>query len=132
MTGSCSTHPRWKTGAAAEDQPLAQLIVDEPERIRRLVDRMEAFSDDAVPTPTAVNIHEVLDRVRALVANGVADGLTIKEKLPESVRLEFYGITGKVYTLESTLDMKTWTRVPLPGLDSMRRAPPCSSAKRRR
>ena len=38
--------------------------------------------------------------------------LTIKEKLPQSVRFEFYGITGKVYTLESTLDMKTWTRVP--------------------
>jgi hypothetical protein len=38
--------------------------------------------------------------------------LAIKEKLPESVRLEFYGITGKVYTIESTLDMKTWTRVP--------------------
>jgi len=39
-------------------------------------------------------------------------GLTIKEKLPESVRFEFYGIAGKVYTIESTLDMKTWTRVP--------------------
>jgi hypothetical protein len=39
-------------------------------------------------------------------------GLTIKEKLPESVRFEFYGITGKVYTIESTLDLKTWTRVP--------------------
>jgi len=39
-------------------------------------------------------------------------GLTIKEKLPDSVRFEFYGITGKVYTIESTLDMKTWTRVP--------------------
>ena len=39
-------------------------------------------------------------------------GLTIKEKLPESVRFEFYGIIGKVYTIESTLDMKTWTRVP--------------------
>jgi hypothetical protein len=39
-------------------------------------------------------------------------GLTIKEKLPESVRFEFYGITGKVYTIESTLDMQTWTRVP--------------------
>ena len=38
--------------------------------------------------------------------------LTIKEKLPQSVRFEFYGITGKVYTIESTLDMKTWTRVP--------------------
>ena len=39
-------------------------------------------------------------------------GLTIKAKLPESVRFEFYGITGKVYTMESSLDMKTWTRVP--------------------
>ena len=38
--------------------------------------------------------------------------LTIKEKLPTSVRFEFYAITGKVYTIESTLDMKTWTRVP--------------------
>jgi hypothetical protein len=39
-------------------------------------------------------------------------GLTIKEKLPESVRFEFYGITGKIYTIESTVDMKSWTRVP--------------------
>lgn len=39
-------------------------------------------------------------------------GLTIKEKLPESVRFEFYGITGKVYAIESSPDMNTWTRVP--------------------
>jgi hypothetical protein len=39
-------------------------------------------------------------------------GLTIKEKLAQHVRFEFYGITGKVYTIESTLDLKTWTRVP--------------------
>ena len=39
-------------------------------------------------------------------------GLTIKEKLAQSVRFEFYAITGKVYTIESTLDLKTWTRVP--------------------
>ncbi len=39
--------------------------------------------------------------------------LSLKEKLPESVRFEFYAITGKVYTIESTLDMKNWTRVPL-------------------
>ncbi len=37
--------------------------------------------------------------------------LALKEKLPESVRFEFYAITGKVYTIESTLDMRTWTRV---------------------
>jgi hypothetical protein len=39
-------------------------------------------------------------------------GLTIKEKLAQHVRFEFYAITGKVYTIESTLDLKTWTRVP--------------------
>lgn len=74
-----------KAGAAAEDAPLAQLIVDETERIRRLVDRMEAFSDEALPQRTAVNIHEVLDRVRALAANGVADGLTLKENYDPSL-----------------------------------------------
>ena len=37
--------------------------------------------------------------------------LTLKEKLPDSVRFEFYAITGKVYTIESTLDMQTWSRV---------------------
>ncbi len=74
-----------KTGAAAEDQPLAQLIVDETERIRRLVDRMEAFSDDAPPEREAVNIHSVLDRVRALVANGVAEDLALKERYDPSL-----------------------------------------------
>ena len=37
--------------------------------------------------------------------------LSIKEKNAESVRLEFYATTGKTYTIESTLDMKTWTRI---------------------
>ena len=68
-----------KSGAKAEDAPLAQLIVDETDRVRRLVDRMEAFSDDALPSLTPMNIHQVLDRVRALAANGVADGLVLKE-----------------------------------------------------
>lgn len=74
-----------KTGAAAEDAPLAQLIVDETERIRRLVDRMEAFSDDATPQRAPVNIHRVLDRVRALAANGVADGLLLRERYDPSL-----------------------------------------------
>ena len=74
-----------KTGASAADQPLAQLIVDETDRIRRLVDRMEAFSDE-VPSPReAVNIHQVLDRVRALVVNGVADGLALQEHYDPSL-----------------------------------------------
>ncbi|MDP3174597.1 nitrogen regulation protein NR(II) [Phenylobacterium sp.] len=74
-----------KAGAKADDAPLAQLIVDETDRVRRLVDRMEAFSDDAPPQRSAVNIHEVLDRVRALAANGVADGLGLREAYDPSL-----------------------------------------------
>lgn len=74
-----------KAGASAEDVPLAQLIVDETDRIRRLVDRMEAFSDDVPPNRSAVNIHQVLDRVRALAANGVADGLAVREHYDPSL-----------------------------------------------
>jgi two-component system nitrogen regulation sensor histidine kinase GlnL len=74
-----------KTGAQPPDVPLAQLIVDETDRIRRLVDRMEAFSDDAAPERSPVNIHQVLDRVRALAANGVAEGLALKESFDPSL-----------------------------------------------
>jgi len=78
-----------KGGAKAEDQPLAQLIVDETDRVRRLVDRMEAFSDDAAPVREPINIHQVLDRVRALAANGVADGLSLKESYDPSLPLAY-------------------------------------------
>jgi hypothetical protein len=38
-------------------------------------------------------------------------GLEIKEKLVSHVRLEFYAITGKTYTIERSTDMVEWTRV---------------------
>lgn len=38
--------------------------------------------------------------------------LEIKEKLPASVRFEFYGITGKTYTIEHSIDGQTWERLP--------------------
>jgi two-component system, NtrC family, nitrogen regulation sensor histidine kinase GlnL len=74
-----------KSGAKAEDAPLAQLIMDETDRVRRLVDRMEAFSDDALPVLAPINIHEVLDRIRALAASGVADGLALREAYDPSL-----------------------------------------------
>lgn len=37
--------------------------------------------------------------------------MEIKEKRNQQVRLEFFGITGKTYTIESSPDMRTWTRV---------------------
>ena len=75
-------------GASPDDIPLAQLIVDETDRIKRLIDRMEAFGGDDPPERSPVNIHRVLDRVRALAANGVAGDLTLREhydpSLPEA------------------------------------------------
>jgi hypothetical protein len=38
--------------------------------------------------------------------------LEIKQKLPASVRFEFFGITGKSYTIEHSVDAMTWTRLP--------------------
>jgi two-component system nitrogen regulation sensor histidine kinase GlnL len=78
-----------KSGLAAADVPLAELIVDETERIRRLVDRMEAFADDMAPRCAPVNLHRVLDRVRAIAANGVADGLNIREAYDPSLPAAF-------------------------------------------
>jgi hypothetical protein len=37
--------------------------------------------------------------------------LEIKEKLPGKVRLEFYSIAGKFYTIERSTDLVTWERV---------------------
>jgi two-component system nitrogen regulation sensor histidine kinase GlnL len=74
-----------KSGAQAEDAPLAQLIMDETDRVSRLVDRMQVFSEEATPHGAAVNIHQVLDRVRALAANGVAEGLRLKDTYDPSL-----------------------------------------------
>jgi two-component system nitrogen regulation sensor histidine kinase GlnL len=74
-----------KSGVRPEDAPLAELIVEETERIRRLVDRVEALGWDAPMSRKDVNIHAVLDRVKALAANGVADGLTLRDAYDPSL-----------------------------------------------
>jgi hypothetical protein len=38
--------------------------------------------------------------------------LEIKEKTPTGVRFEFFAITGKTYTIERSMDMKTWSLMP--------------------
>lgn len=38
--------------------------------------------------------------------------MEVREKTDSSVRLEFYAITGKTYTIERSTDVETWTRVP--------------------
>ena len=68
-----------KLGASPADAPLAQVIVDEVDRIRRLVDQVEAFSEELPTRKSAVNIHRVLDRVRTLVASAFGDRVGITD-----------------------------------------------------
>jgi len=60
------------------DRELAVLIRDEADRIRGLVDRMEAFGEKPI-VRDAVNIHRVLEHVRRLAQTGFAAHLRIVE-----------------------------------------------------
>jgi two-component system, NtrC family, nitrogen regulation sensor histidine kinase GlnL len=53
-----------------DDRVLTQLIRDETDRIVKLVDRFEMFSDGRMPPMEPVNIHVVLDHVRHLARSG--------------------------------------------------------------
>ena len=66
-------------GLAPEDREMTQLIVDEADRIRGLIDRMESFGDTRSLLRHAVNIHEVLDRVRKVAETSFARDVTITE-----------------------------------------------------
>lgn len=58
--------------ASPDDRALTRLICDEADRIVKLVDRMEVFSDERPVERTGVNIHTVLDHVKRLAENGFA------------------------------------------------------------
>src|SRR5262249_26167769 len=58
--------------AGDEDRALTRSISDEADRIVKLVDRMEVFSDERPVEREPVNIHVVLDHVKRLAQSGVA------------------------------------------------------------
>ena len=66
---------------------LTQLICDETDRIVALVDRMEAFSDHQPIERGAVNIHEVLERVRKAAQSGFAGHARFLEEYDPSLPL---------------------------------------------
>ncbi len=62
-----------------EDQELTQLITNETDRITRIVDRMEVFSDETPLEKSPVNIHDVLGHVKKIAKSGFAHDIQIKE-----------------------------------------------------
>ncbi|BBE71200.1 two-component system sensor histidine kinase NtrB [Oharaeibacter diazotrophicus] len=68
-----------------QDRALTQLITDEADRIVKLVDRMEVFSDERPIEREPVNIHAVLEHVKRLAQSGFARGIRILEEYDPSL-----------------------------------------------
>ena len=74
-----------ETTVPDEDRPLTRLICDETDRIVSLVDRMEVFSDERPVDRIALNIHSVLDHVKAIAKAGFARNIRITENYDPSL-----------------------------------------------
>jgi two-component system nitrogen regulation sensor histidine kinase GlnL len=68
-----------------DDRALTRLICDEADRIVKLVDRMEVFSDERPIEREPVNIHSVLDHVRRLAQTGFARHIKIGDDYDPSL-----------------------------------------------
>lgn len=71
--------------ASEGDRALTRLICEETDRIRKLVDRMEVFTDRRPLDRKPVNIHEVLDHVKHLAKSGFARDVTFVESYDPSL-----------------------------------------------
>jgi two-component system, NtrC family, nitrogen regulation sensor histidine kinase GlnL len=64
---------------------LVNLIVEETDRVRRLIDRMESFGNDAPVHFAPINVHASLERVATLAENGFARGISVKRRFDPSI-----------------------------------------------
>jgi two-component system nitrogen regulation sensor histidine kinase GlnL len=74
-----------ETAVSAEDQTLTRLITEETDRIVKLVDRMEIFSDERPVERQPVNVHGILNHVKILAENGFGRHITISENYDPSL-----------------------------------------------
>ncbi len=68
-----------------DDKELAQLITTETDRIVKIVDRMEVFSDESPVEHAPVNMHSILGHVRRIAENGFAQNIKIIEQYDPSL-----------------------------------------------
>ncbi len=75
----------WSRRSATPTALLTRLICDETDRIVKLVDRMEAFSDRRPLERESVNIHSVLDHVKKVAQAGFARHIRFVENYDPSL-----------------------------------------------
>lgn len=71
--------------AKPNQKPLAKLIIDETDRVHRLIDRVESLGLDEPIETQSLNIHLILDRVVQLAKNGFASNLNIAREYDVSL-----------------------------------------------
>lgn len=70
---------------ASDRAELTDLIVTEVDRIAKLVDRLESFTDTRPMRLWPLNIHELLGHARRVAQQGFAYGMTIRERYDPSL-----------------------------------------------
>ncbi|MGB0553480.1 MAG: two-component system sensor histidine kinase NtrB [Alphaproteobacteria bacterium] len=68
-----------------EDKQLTRLIIEESDRVCKLVDEMDAFTENPRFERDAVNIHEVLDRAVDIARRGFGRGIKIHQEYDPSL-----------------------------------------------
>ncbi len=68
-----------------DDKELTQLIKTETDRIVKIVDKMEVFSDETPVEFASVNMHSILGHVRRIAENGFANNIKITENYDPSL-----------------------------------------------
>jgi two-component system nitrogen regulation sensor histidine kinase GlnL len=71
--------------AGEDDRNLTRLICEEADRIVKLVDRMEVFTDERPVERQSVNIHAVLEHVKRLAHSGFARRIKFVEDYDPSL-----------------------------------------------
>jgi two-component system nitrogen regulation sensor histidine kinase GlnL len=71
--------------AGEDDRSLTRLICEEADRIVKLVDRMDVFTDERPIERQSVNIHSVLEHVKRLAHSGFARHIKFVEEYDPSL-----------------------------------------------
>ena len=74
-----------ETAVSGDDRSLTTLITEEADRIVRLVERMEVFSDERPIEREQVNVHMVLEHVKRIAQSGFAKGVRFVEDYDPSL-----------------------------------------------
>ncbi len=72
-------------GAPFEDQQLIRLIIEETDRICKLVDEMDVFTENPRIERDGVNIHEILDRVVGIAKRGFGANVNMYQEYDPSL-----------------------------------------------